>query len=170
MDAVKNFKIAMTNWMCKHDFSNVELDFEYDFGYAIDEENDIHCINIGVANCEDACNYFEQFLYENGCEYTGIPYPVLCFLHELGHVRTIDNFTQDELRICRFIKAYGEEEEDYEYFTHYWMTPDEFAANMWAVSFINENIEAVEDLCMTFCAAWNTLINSINVFDLVSEE
>lgn len=146
------FKSTMVNWLCAHGFSNLDIDFEEDFGYAYDDT--VNCINIGTKRFDDVSNYFEQFLYEYGCEYCGIPGPVLSFIHELGHFMTISNFSNEELWFCAFAKKFDHGGTDQEEFFRYWEMPDEFAANMWAVDYINNHIDEVEDLTNTFFNAW----------------
>ena len=171
MTAENRFKSALINWLCANDMPNIDIDFNYDFGYAMDEELGIHKINIGVANNEDAGRYFEQFLYEYGCEYCGIPYPILCMLHECGHVMTIEQFSDSELFLFELSKQFSHGEEAQEWFNRYWHMPDEFAANMWVVDFINNHIEEVENLCNTFINAWIELRSHVNsMFDLIQEE
>lgn len=170
MTAENRFKNALINWLCKNHMPNIDIGFDYDFGYAVDDDLGIHMINIGVEANEDAGCYFEQFLYEYGCEYCGIPYPILCMLHECGHVNTINQFSDSELFLFDLTKQFDHGESKQEWFNRYWSIPDEFAANMWVVNFINNNIEAVEDLCNTFISAWIELHEHIDsMFDLVKE-
>lgn len=171
MTAENRFKSALINWLCQNHMPNIDIDFKYDFGYVMDDELGIHKINIGVAANDNACCYFEQFLYEYGCEYCGIPYPILAFLHECGHVNTVSQFTDIELKFFELMKQFNDEEDEQIWFNEYWQVPDEFAANMWVVDFINNHIDIIENLCDTFINAWIELHKSVHtMFDLIKEE
>ena len=91
-------------------------------------------------------------------------------LHECGHVNTINQFSDSEIFLFDLGKQFDHGESDQEWLNRYWLIPDEFAANMWVVDFINNHIEAVEDLCNTFSSAWIELHKHIDsMFDLVKE-
>jgi len=132
---------VLKDWLVRHHF-DVVIDFGDDFSY----NTDYHILTFGTKSYPDVGRYFEQFLYEYGMEYTGIFDEVLCMLHELGHYMTIDNFDEGERVEC-FLFKHLIRGEDFEWFEGYWSVSDEFAANMWVVNYVNENIEAVEELC-----------------------
>lgn len=164
------FKSNLINWLCANHMPNIDIDFDYDFGYLVDDDFGIHIINIGVEANDEVGSYFEQFLYEYGCEYCGIPYPILCMLHECGHIMTLNRFSETELGLFQFAKQFDHGETDQEWLNKYWMVPDEFAANMWVVNFINNHIEEVEDLCNTFIHGWIALHETVDsMFDLIKE-
>ena len=169
MSIDERFKSGIIAWLCKNGFANIEVDFEYDFGYAVDDYKGIHCLNIGVEANDNAGNYFEQFLYEYGCEYVGIPYPILALIHELGHVTTISNFSPTEMNLFYLAKQFDHGESEHDWYFRYWEMPDEFAATMWAVDFINNHIDAVEELCNFFIPTWIEMCETIDVFSLVKE-
>lgn len=169
MPIEERFKLGIIKWLCKNNFCNIDIDFEYDFGYAVDDDMGIHCINIGVEANNAVGNYFEQFLYEYGCDYVGIPYPILAFIHELGHVSTLQNFSQFDLKLFELAKQFSHGESDHDWYFRYWEMPDEFEANMWAIDFINNHIDAVEELCAYFAHAWEEMRATIDVFSLVKE-
>ena len=76
-----------------------------------------------------------------------------------------------ELKFFELKKQFNDEENEQIWFNEYWQVPDEFAANMWVVNFINNHIDAVENLCNTFIYAWTELHKSVNsMFDLIKEE
>ena len=52
----------------------------------------------------------------------------------------------------------------------YWEFPDEFAANVWVINFINEHIDLVEKLVNVCMRDWANLVNEVDVFTLISEE
>lgn len=165
------FKNALIKWLTDNGIPDLYVDYEEDFCYAIgDEDANIRCINIGVEKIEKAGNIFEQFLYEYGCIYSDIPVPILCFLHEAGHHMTISNFSTIDLLLCDFLKNRIKDEDDFNFYYKYWLVEDEFEANMWMINFINNNIEAVEDLCVLFSQGWNKICSEIDPFDLVEED
>ena len=167
MFAINNFKSVIIKWLCEHDFSNLEIDFANDFGYI--NTDDLKCINIGIIPHPIEGNYFEQFLYEYGCDYVDIPYQILCFLHELGHYNTVTNFSDEELWTYYFIKDIDEARISQEEYFKYWEIPDEFAANIWVINYINTHIEAVEELTQKYIIAWNQLIQSNELTDYIEE-
>ena len=171
MTAINDFRSTIVHWLCNNGFPNIDIDFESDFGYAIIDTENIRYINVGIiAAIEENSTYFEQFLYEYGLEYMNIPLPILMFLHELGHHMTISSFTDEDLWLCQFSKAFDHNGTEQEEFFHYWEMPDEFAANIWLVNYVNNNIEKVKEFCKIFFNAWNKLCNKINPYDLIKEE
>lgn len=164
-------KNSLVKWLSKNGISNLYVDYEEDFSYAIgDEDANIRCLNIGVEKITKEGNIFEQFLYEYGCIYSDIPVPVLCFLHEAGHHMTISNFSNLDLVYCSLLKSEIKDNDDFNFYYKYWLVDDEFEANMWMIDFINNNIEAVEDLCVLFSRGWNKICNEINPFELIEED
>ena len=137
---MKEFHDEIVKWFGRNGFDNVDVCFDFDsFGYNFDK-----CIiNIGVGYEPEAGRLFEQFLYEYGMEYVGFYDSVLAFLHELGHYNTVYNFNRQSLSMYNFIKVFQDS-------FGYWEVPDEMAANIWVVDFVNENIGAVEELCNIF--------------------
>lgn len=137
---MKEFHDEVVKWLGRNGFDNVDVCFDFDsFGY----NPNTYVINIGVGYESEAGRLFEQFLYEYGMEYIGFYDSVLAFLHELGHYNTVYGFNNEELWLCRAVKpmmdAFG-----------YWEVPDEMAANVWVINFVNEKVEVVEELCNIF--------------------
>ena len=151
---MSNFEKAVRSWLKKNNI-DCNICFEDDFGYQIDN-NTIH---IGIMEYENVSHWYEQLLYEYGLDYVGILAPVLAFTHEIGHYMTINNFTKEELLICHLTKQFMNSEDEHDWFNKYWEVPDEFAANIWAINFINNNIEAVEELCNIYVNYWEEFVN-----------
>ena len=170
MNTVNTFKSNMINWLCEIGLPNIEIDFEEDFGYAFDPDTGRHCINFGVVEYAETGKWFEQFCYEYGCDFVGIPAPVMSFLHECGHAFTLASFSDQELWLCEFSKAFDHGESDHDWMIRYWEFPDEFAANVWVINFINEHIDLVEKLVNVCMRDWANLVNEVDVFTLISEE
>ena len=159
MSAKQEFLTAVKEWLSQNNFSNAEVDIKDDFFYDITTQT----INIGIYQYEDADEWFEEFLVENGCNYVGILAPVLSFLHELGHYNTIDKFSEFELMFHYMLKEdpVKDEMDPKEWIFTYWCIPDEFAANEWEVKYINSHIEQVECLGEIFMTYWNEMVEEV---------
>lgn len=154
---MSDFELELNCWLRKNGFV-CDVEFDDDFGYNI-ETNTLY---IGTLDYDEVRTWFEQFLYEYGCEYCGFYYPVMCLLHELGHKKTIANFTPTELLFLSVKKEMLDERmKMQEAMFEYWELPDEFAANMWVVDFINSNVEAVEELCGIYLMYWNDFVKEM---------
>lgn len=114
------------------------------------EENDVFCFDSASDTLywsfespnEYTVKSYEQFLYEYGCDYY-CGWWVSAFLHELGHFMTVWNFSEIESLLLQLTKVgMGPEE--------YWLTPDEWAANVWAINFVNEHPDALDGLIDIF--------------------
>jgi len=153
-----NFEKNIVGWLEYNNF-DVGVMFEEDFGY----DRESNTLHIGTLAYEDVCRWFEQYLYEFGMEYTGVYDPVLCLLHELGHYKTIDDFSEEELMVYDFAKNMLDDRmEIQEVMNKYWDSPDEFAANMWVVNYVNLHIDAVEALCEIYWKYWNEFVEENN--------
>ena len=168
MNAVDTFKSNLNNWFVKNGFDNLPINFTEDFGYAIFEDGQV-CINIGVQAYPEVGRYFEQFLYEYGLEYCGIYDPVLCLLHELGHHMTYRYFNDNEQVLYRLAKEFDHGEDQFTWLYRYWSIPDEFAANMWAINFVNNHIDAVEELCEIYTIDWTAMCEEVDMWSLIQE-
>ena len=64
----------------------------------------------------------------------------MSILHELGHAKTLDLFTDKESAKCDDIKKEYQitiDEDSDDYYYEYWKVKDEYAANSWAVMYAN---------------------------------
>ena len=165
MTAVEKFHNDILNWLQKNGFEKLGICFNEDFAYIIDDNN--IAIQIGVQSYPEVSRYFEQFLYQYGMEYTGIYDPVLCFIHELGHSQTIQYFNAQEQLLCELTKQFNHSTNEQDWYNEYWEIPDEFAANIWAVNFINNHIEAVEELCDIYAQDWAEMFKDITIEDFL---
>ena len=168
MTAANTFKNDIQTWLIKNGFGKLGIDFAEDFQYVILQTGEFG-ISIGIQAQPKLGRYFEQFLYEYGLEYCGIFDPVLLFLHEVGHHMTYDCFTSSEKSLYNITKQFSHSEYEQERLDQYWSIPDEFAANMWEIEFINNHIDAVEELCQIYVIDWTTLCAEMNVWDLIEE-
>ena len=169
MTAVEKFKTDLANWFNKNGFEDVGLCFGEDFAYVI-LDNGNFGVQVGVQAYPEVGRYFEQFLYEYGLDYVGIFDPVLSLIHELGHNKTINCFDEVELALCDFAKHICcESEDEHDWYNSYWEVPDEFAANMWAIKFINEHVEAVKELCDIYANDWSAIFEETTMEELLNE-
>ena len=83
---------------------------------------------------------FEQFFYEYGCEWE-VGVGILSLVHEIAHHMTFLSLSEDEIIESDMIKSDPSCSND-----AYWHTPVEFIANIWAIDFINQHIDAVAEL------------------------
>lgn len=156
---MSNFEKAIREWLKKNNF-NCDITFEDDFGY----EWDTNILHIGILGYENVGRWFEQFLYEYGLEYVGIYEPVLALIHELGHYASLNDFEEEELKLLSVLKNFNDDRMgSQKQMNKYWELPDEFAANIWAINFINDNIEEIEALCRIYFYYWDEFIEERKV-------
>ena len=142
---MSEFKSALSEWMHK---IGVDCDIKMDDEFAYNVTNNTLLIAT-EKNSEVEC-YLEQFFYEYGADYVGYGFFVLGILHELGHYFTLSSFDTEELLLCKIKKMLVNGETMYKTACEYWETPDEFAANIWAINFINHHTAAVDELANIF--------------------
>jgi len=136
MNTITTFRIDIIKWLAKNNISNIDIQIADQFAYNPEERT----IYFGVYDDKETGLEFAQYIYEYGCEYVDIWYPILAFLHEVGHVRTLDNFDEKDRFYYQIIKSFKTTNFDY------WNVPDEFAANMFVIDFINNNVDALNEL------------------------
>lgn len=151
-----SFESEVVQWLCDNGFSSLGVELDSDFCYSTGEDTDLNyvdecVINVGTDRFDEIDKWFEQFLYEYGLEWMDLG-RVLPFIHELGHYNTIYSFSNAERLAMYYSKfdIFSDEDTTMEEMFKYWETPDEFAANVWAINFINENISEVERLVNIF--------------------
>lgn len=149
------FEYKLQEWLKENGFE-CAIQFGDDFAY--DRESNV--LQVGCVGYPIVCRWFEQFLYEYGLEYKGIYDPVLALLHELGHTMTLDQFSEEELRLFDFTKFLLEDERmtNSDKMFQYWSILDEFSANLWEIEFINTNIDCVCELCEIYRLYWNDFV------------
>lgn len=111
---------------------------------------------------EDLPEAFNNWLLQHGLIWGNLPYPMLAFLHEVGHYKTVDCISLTDLHHTWFIKgilAYRDNKD----MDLYWNTPDEYSANMWLINFANNHEEAINELGDIFCNYWNDAIDEITL-------
>ena len=153
---MSEFEVRLRAWLKNQGF-DCNVVFDADFGYNW-KENVLH---VGTLAYPTVGRWFEQFLYEYGLEWFGIIDPVLALIHELGHYVTNKLFCEEEICSFQVIKWIGQDDrmDEQTAMFRYWEITDEFEANMWAVDFINWNIEAVKELITIYYESWETIWN-----------
>ncbi len=146
--------MRLRGWLKNQGF-DCDIMFDDDFGYDW-FENKFH---IGTIAYPIISRWFEQFLYEYGLEWQGVLDPVLSLIHELGHYATNRLFCEEEIYFFQFIKQIecDERMDEQAAMFKYWEIKDEFEANMWALDYINWNIEAVKELIDIYFESWKTV-------------
>ena len=152
--AMSEFEVRLRAWLENQGF-DCDIMFDDDFGYDW-FENKLH---VGTVTYPTTGRWFEQFLCEYGLEWFGILDPVLALIHELGHYATHESYSEEELYLFQAIKMFGTEDrmEEMNSMFKYWEVNDEFAANMWAIDYINWNIEVVQELIDIYFESWKTV-------------
>ena len=150
------FEVRLRAWLRNQGF-DCDLVFDEDFGY--DWKDNI--LHVGIFEFPTVGRWFEQFMCEYGLEWCGIYDPVLALIHELGHYSTNEVFCAEEIYNFQFIKALVCDDciDEQAAMFRYWEVGDEFEANMWAVDFINWNIDAVKELIAIYFESWEGVKN-----------
>ena len=152
---VKHIDKVLVKFLKNHNIKcKVNLDTDFFYYYETNE------IGYSVLVTERTANLFPSFTKKLGLKYE-VPIFILCFLHEVGHYFTFENFEEDELYKYRDIKVkLGDSDEDFE---KYYNIPDELAATMWAIDFINNNPQDIENLDKELCKAFKKFISINNI-------
>ena len=166
MGIIHDFNNTLSLWINENITPNIEVFEGEDFCYYYEE----HIVQWGLIARENTDNNFLQFLHEYGLDYDAVSPFVMSFLHEIGHAVTLSNFSdemQAEERYAKNSMIVSKSNIDVNYW--YWELPTEFAANMWAIEWANNNIEKFTEL-HALCKQYLTMIgNDENVIEQVQE-
>lgn len=149
MGLVSNFNKELSLWFNAHGISNLEFVEGEDFCYYPDE----HIVQWGMFDSPNVDNNFQQFFYEYGLnkEYKN-PF-FISLLHEVAHAMTLPAFSDNEKSGDIIAKQITISEHTIESNYWYWELPTEFAANIWAINWINNNpilAEELYNICMEY--------------------
>lgn len=125
-------------------------------------------INFPVVMTEEVDTDFLE--YCNSIEETFAPVGVLSFLHEVGHIKTGDDFSMEEWSAyedkvnkltekMRFLPY----KERRPYLYKYFSIPQERAASTWAVKYANAHPENIKRLCSKMEDAFKTFYKKNNI-------
>lgn len=145
---------AFNSWLEKYGFSARVYGLDNEFLY-FPEDDEITYSFVYVQEVEKS---WEQFFLDLGCRYELSSFWT-SFFHELGHSETISQLTKDELEYSaqRAVVANNAE---------YFELPREFIATKWAVNFINNEIDKVEELIDLL----NPIIRNFFIVNDISED
>lgn len=145
MGVISEFNKELSLWFNAHGITNLEFVEGEEFCYYPNEK----VVQYGLLDDPDNDIYFQQFFMEYGIEYTCHTF-VLSLLHEVGHYMTLHYFKDEDREQDKAAKESHASDKTIETNYWYWELPTEFAANMWALEWINNNIEdlrALHELC-----------------------
>lgn len=144
MGLIKDFNKELSLWLNTQGISNIDVSEGSDWCYY----HKAHCLQWGFFEAERTKNNFYQFLHEYGCQYFSENAAVMFCLHEIGHIMTLAAFDKIELDMD-FLAIFAKDcqksasiETNY----WYWELPTEFAANMWAINWINAHSNEMKEL------------------------
>ena len=165
---VDEFCKEIIEWLNNNGFAEIRCRFDYDFAYNFDKQY----IYIGVEEYPDIDMWFAEFVDSLGCEYEDIFSPTLAFLHELGHHKTLNLFTDEEMWACYYMKQELRRKDSKEHnkgnAIKYWEVADELKATIWETNYINDNSDAVNALDEIFKKYWNIIVGNTNlVFSII---
>lgn len=137
---------------CDKNYIDVDVEFAEDFCYYVGANT------VGITiMVDERANYFMKNAFDMGLKYDCGDF-ILSFFHEIGHHYTENWITKKENKKCKKQKKHLDgsiEKDNYTYFKIY----DEILATDWAIDYINENIESIND----FTERLQTLINEIEL-------
>lgn len=142
MGRVHNFNKELSLWFNAHGITNLEFVEGEDFCYYHNQ----HVVQWGMFDTPRVDANFKQFFYEYGLKYDDVHVFFLSLLHEVGHYMTLHQFS-DEVRDGDSAAKENRVSDgtiDTDYW--YWELPTEFAANMWAINWMNENPDLMAEL------------------------
>lgn len=159
MKFISDFNRALSMWFNEHGVTNLEFVEGEDFCYY----HGLHVVQWGMFDSGIIDNHFQQFFYEYGLNYDDVSVFFLSLLHEVGHYMTLHYFS-DDLRAndiaakeCKL--ADGTIETSY----WYWELPTEFAANEWAINWMNDNEDLFQDLYYLCMRHLEQIFNNENI-------
>ena len=104
-------------------------------------------IEYSIVVSERMDNLFLEYAKENGLKVDcGIF--LLSFFHEVGHYMTLGRFTSDEIdEFIDYKDSLTDSDEDCK---EYFNIEDERQATLWAIQYINDNVDKIEKLALDF--------------------
>ncbi len=145
MNRITEFNNTLKQWFSDHGYDGLFFVEGEDFCYYLNEK----CVQYSLFDSPNTDNHFSQFLYEYGAEYICHSF-IASLLHEIGHHYTLPLFNQEEKDKDIFAKNTRYHDGTIETNYWYWELPTEFAANMWAIEWINTHYKELcelSDLC-----------------------
>ena len=173
MLGIEELNYELAAWCARQGILGIDFNAGLDYAYETKTRKVIYAVV--EKNGDDFVeNDFAQFLYEYGCEYE-VGIGILSILHEIGHHMTYAYLSEKELndsewdKMClEFVDVYYEKDH-YNQNMIYWHTPIEFVANIWAIDFVNQHIDAVKELQDILIAGFNKIYSSDEIDEFIDE-
>ena len=144
MGKIAKFNRELAEWFGSHGIPWLNFVEGSDFQFYYEYKN---IIQWGFfEQTETMEQHFAQFFHEYGCVWTDNTF-IMSLLHEVGHYMTFSNFSEKEKEEVEKQKEKIDKQRNtinrnYQYFE----LPTEFAASWWAIQFINNHMDWMEDL------------------------
>ena len=165
MDVLKTFEYQLVKWLIDNNITNIDVNL----GIRFDYYNNTHIIECSPFIQEKVNKELMRFFYEYGCKHN-ISFFTMAFLHEVGHALTLSSFTEkeykdlmDTIEMANEAVKLNPKEKEYFNFDWYWHMPHEFAANIWAINFINNHFDKIYALEKIVETNLNIIYNDNNI-------
>lgn len=169
MGLISDFNTALELWFNAHGVPNLNVVEGEDFCFYYNQQN---IIQWGMIQQETIDRQFAQFFDEYGCKtYTENTF-VESLLHEVGHYMTMSNFTQKEWNRdnkAKYKKHKNTDVTGIDLNYWYWELPIEFAANMWAINFLNEHFDWATELTELCYYHMAKIFNDENIMEQLND-
>ena len=162
MGCVTNFNKALEIWLAHNGIANIQVNAGADFCYFYES----HRIQWGLMTNERLDRDFAEYFHEygvDGMDIDRMDIAVLSFLHEVGHVMTLSNFTEEEMLLDSMFKDGLEDSFEY------WDLPVELAANMWAIKWVESHREEYETLYTIFATYLKAIYDDEDVMEQIND-
>ena len=162
MGLVRNFNKTLEIWLAHQGIPNITVNEGADYCYFYET----HKLQWGMIANPKMESDFGQFFYEygvNSLQFDPIDIHVISFLHEVGHVLTINNFSEEEMLI------YAIEKENLKDIFTYWNLPVELAANVWAINWINAHVSEYKALYALFKSYLSAMSNNEDIMEQIRD-
>lgn len=152
MKLVDTFNRTLSIWFAKHGITNLHFVEGEEFCYYPEEK----AVQWGMLLNDEQENMFAQFMYEYGLKREVSPF-IISLLHEVGHYMTLHQFNEADINLdyaAKQVKADATNGIDITTNYWYWELPTEFAANMWAIEWIENHpveLQELHNLCEEHC-------------------
>lgn len=162
MGCVKNFNTALEIWLAHNGIANIQVHEGADFCYFYET----HKIQWGMIVNEKLDHDFAEYFHEYGVEgmtFDKMDIVVFSFLHEVGHVMTLSNFTEEEMLLDSIFK--DDTHDSFEY----WDLPVELAANVWAIKWVETHKEEYQALYNLFATGLRAIYDDKDVMEQIND-
>lgn len=169
MGLISDFNTALELWFNAHGVPNLNVVEGEDFCFYYNQQN---IIQWGMVQQIDIDNQFAQFFEEYGCKtYTTNTF-IESLLHEVGHYMTMSNFTEKEWNRdnnAKYKKHKNTKASGIALNYWYWELPTEFAANLWAINFLNDHLDWAIELIDLCCKHLTKIFNDENIMEQLED-